>query len=713
MLYGRFAPLILVVTLSGCGDNRARRGDGGAADDAGVLHDALDAPLDAPPRCGDGHLDPGEECDGVEGLSGDGCSSTCTTEAITWTNLTPNPIPGRSGHAMAYDSHRHRLVVFGGRLDWNAAPGNDTWEWDGSTWTQRFTLVTPPGRANHAMVFDSARERVVMFGGDSGAGYLNDTWEWDGATWTQRVPTTSPPATAHHYMAYDATRDATVMCSDSTWEWDGTTWTQTATALPAAMGYTDLVYAGAAGVMLLGGNSNWLWNGTAWTDVSFTATVPWPTLPVFATYDELRDRVIAIGWHESPADRTSVWEWINGNWQQLAATGLHAPHLVLTDVAYDPDHAAVWLFAGSRFHDPTAQLWDWNGTEWREHYDSMPQPRAHPLMTYDARRARVVMFGGFGNGPVLADTWEWDGAAWSLRTSSGPPPRGGHTMTYDERRGKVVMFGGNDLAHQSTVSAPAPRSDLWEWDGASWQQETVTPSPIGTFSAAIAYDRAHGYTLVVTNGQTWTWDGVAWTERQPTHQPAVGTWNTTSLAYDARRGVSVLFLRYWDNTNGERLEVWEWSGTDWIAKAAPPAGDHLFYDPVRGCVILVEHAVQGAQHRAWAWDGVVWTQVTAISGLLGPQFAFDRTNRQWFSFGGQSGWDTWTATSGASDPLEQCDGTDVDADGLTRCGDPDCWWRCDPLCAPGEVACDANRPRCGDGTCSTLEGAALCPADCP
>ena len=37
-----------------------------------------------------------------------------------------------------------------------------------------------------AMAYDSARERIVLFGGRTDrSGDLNDTWEWDGRTWTR------------------------------------------------------------------------------------------------------------------------------------------------------------------------------------------------------------------------------------------------------------------------------------------------------------------------------------------------------------------------------------------------------------------------------------------------------------------------------------------------------------------------------------------------
>jgi hypothetical protein len=38
------------------------------------------------------------------------------------------------------------------------------------------------------MAYDRARDRVVLFGGEIGAGVpdLADTWEFDGTTWTRK-----------------------------------------------------------------------------------------------------------------------------------------------------------------------------------------------------------------------------------------------------------------------------------------------------------------------------------------------------------------------------------------------------------------------------------------------------------------------------------------------------------------------------------------------
>jgi hypothetical protein len=69
----------------------------------------------------------------------------------------------------------------------------DTWEFDGSRWLQRQD-IGPSARSNHSMVFDSARNRVVLFGGaavvPAGSGALGDTWEH-----AEDAAPTQPPAT--------------------------------------------------------------------------------------------------------------------------------------------------------------------------------------------------------------------------------------------------------------------------------------------------------------------------------------------------------------------------------------------------------------------------------------------------------------------------------------------------------------------------------------
>ena len=54
----------------------------------------------------------------------------------------------------------------------------DTWEWDGTAWTQRSPASAPSPQQGHAMAYDAARGRVVLFGGHDSF-RRGDTWEWD------------------------------------------------------------------------------------------------------------------------------------------------------------------------------------------------------------------------------------------------------------------------------------------------------------------------------------------------------------------------------------------------------------------------------------------------------------------------------------------------------------------------------------------------------
>ena len=156
-----------------------------------------------------------------------------------WTQMNPaNSPPARLNFGMAYDSARSVTVLFGGFT--GSASLSDTWEWNGTDWTQQTPTASPPPRYGHAMAYDSERGKTVLFGGFRYNGtawvYMSDTWEWDGTNWTQRSPATSPPGRLYFAMAFDDARHVTVLFGGrddttafaDTWEWNGTDWVQLA-----------------------------------------------------------------------------------------------------------------------------------------------------------------------------------------------------------------------------------------------------------------------------------------------------------------------------------------------------------------------------------------------------------------------------------------------------------------------------------------------------
>ncbi len=268
--------------------------------------------------------------------------------AGTWRFVTDQGPSARYGHAMAYDESRGVTVLFGGFLCDSAfcSPGGgplffgDTWEWDGTTWTERI-VPGPRARALHAMAYDPVRERVVLHGGVSGSLMLMDLWEWDGTSWTPRGtdgdpapapngdPLGQPKPRQEHGLAFDRVRNVLVLHggqlfisgtarAGETWELDvAGQWRLRAVGPPppsiSGLNFPDhramtfdlhrgttvlLTHRDAAGAL---SGQLWEWAGTSWLPIG---NLPWRTNAAMA-YDEARRRTVIVGGE----GRSDVWEW--------------------------------------------------------------------------------------------------------------------------------------------------------------------------------------------------------------------------------------------------------------------------------------------------------------------------------------------------------------------------------------------------------------------
>lgn len=249
---------------------------------------------------------------------------TWSWDGNDWTLESQTGPAPRCDQAMAYDSQRQVVVIFGG---YNGAYLRDTWEWDGATWTER-SNTGPSARADSFMAYDSKRGVMVLYGGQNSFGsVVNDTWEWDGSAWVQRTPAASPPARWIHRMAYDSLRDVVVLFGGAgpssvrgdTWEWDGTTWTQKnpASSPPARYG-NGLTYDSKRGlVILFGGQTGfnfgqgplgdtWAWDGANW--IQLPTTGPTPRTFTKIVYNRNRDRTVVFGGYDGS-------QFINDNWE--------------------------------------------------------------------------------------------------------------------------------------------------------------------------------------------------------------------------------------------------------------------------------------------------------------------------------------------------------------------------------------------------------------
>ncbi len=165
-----------------------------------------------------------------------------------WTQLAPGGTPpsARIGARAIYDPLRDRMIAFGGSDGSNCT--NDTWTMSLGTapvWTQLTPSGTPPSaRAFDTVIYDPVRDRLLVFGGSAGSSYFNDVWALQLAgtpTWTQLAPTGTPPsARALHTAIYDSVRDRMVVFGGSPGPLNDT-WTL---ALAGSTGWSQLAPGG-------------------------------------------------------------------------------------------------------------------------------------------------------------------------------------------------------------------------------------------------------------------------------------------------------------------------------------------------------------------------------------------------------------------------------------------------------------------------------------
>jgi hypothetical protein len=350
-----------------------------------------------------------------------------------WTQKADIGPSSRVGHAMTYDSARSRTILFGGD-PLASALLNDTWEWDGELWTQTADIGPGP-RRDHALCFDNVRNTALLFGGLSGSTRLGDTWSWDGQDWTQ-LEDTGPSARAGHAMVFDAARGRAVL------------------------------FGGESATGLV--NDTWEWDGQAWTQQEDTG--PSPRKNYALAFDLAHNRVVLFGGDPGSGNALGdTWSWDGSNWAQIADFGAN-PCLRAAMISTDTQMSMFGgLNSANTAPAPTVfhETWVFDGQHWMHRQDIGPGPRWAHAMAYDAARRSIVLFGGlpiFGApgdaalpGRLLGDTWEHTEteAATPPPPAPGPAPGTGINVKALTLSPATVAAGGQVTA-SITLDAPAP-----------------------------------------------------------------------------------------------------------------------------------------------------------------------------------------------------------------------------------------------------------------
>lgn len=455
-----------------------------------------------------------------------------------------------------YLDHRRQLFAFCGA---GIGYGSGTWSCDGLRWRE-LPIAGPSLRSNAPMCYDAARQEVVLFGGTGTAGYLQDTWVFDGSTWSQRQPTLVPPALSGASLAFDAGRSVTVLVGSQagglrTWEWNGIDWAAPPVPpLPNLVSHAGFAYLPTIGRLVLAGGSDvngvqshcFTYDGTAWTAA---APLPAPRVSHDLVFDPQSGRLLCLG-GQPDHEVTDGFAFDGLSWS-LAVPQPNRPFAGGAALAAEAGGTAVLLVGGQAGSGPGG-TWRWDGATWTDL--QVPSPVVPPggMGVRDAlawqQLGQVHLFGGYEtrrSGSGVPTTWyanvhaRWNGASWSYHVGVTPPAVVGGALAFDAARGEAVLFGGGPMLRAVTA-------ETWVFDGLVWQQRTPATSPAARRDARATYDPVR-QRLVLFGGldgqeqdlaDTHEWDGSNWTSIPTAVQPPPGV-----LGFDSEAQVPVLVVR--------------------------------------------------------------------------------------------------------------------------------------------------------------------------
>jgi len=244
-------------------------------------------------------------------------------------------------------------------------------------------------------------------------------------------------------------------------------------------------------------SDTWKWNGLIWEEF-FLGTSPFPCTNFVLVYDEERKRVVRFGgFSEKEGLSNATWVCDGVTWEKLLPIDAPSPRCMAAGV-FNSKTRSVYLFGGSMGTRYSDEMWAWDGENWAQISDLIPQGRAQHAMAYDEDRDKIVLYGGLGRDPgsrkieLFTDTWEFDGKTWDLKkTKKSPPAVFAHSMVYHRDAGLIIQFSGFNEKSEA-------QNSTWGWDGKQWKEipfkENDLPAP--RVYPAVAYDKVRERTVV-------------------------------------------------------------------------------------------------------------------------------------------------------------------------------------------------------------------------
>jgi hypothetical protein len=522
-------------------------------------------------------------------------ATTAPPENAVWRLLSgPVDPPQTSGHAAVYDSRRHRMIVITGAASevWTltlASPGAQHWI--------RVPIAGPDypaWRVFMSATYDSTHDRVLMYGGQTTAGYgptdYYDLWSLslsDPPHWTKIVSPDSSPGIPGP-AAFDLDHDRLIVTGPPPGTWnspqpvfmeawslalDGARWTKLATTgiPPTARAAQQLIYDPFDNrLVMFGGilSQPRGWTNSTWV-LSLSGTPVWQRIvPInspptrsgtVVVLDRARRQLVLTGGYQ-----TDVYGWVNDTWTLPLPADLSDPSLSWTKLQttggippndlsaaiYWPEGDRVVQFGGEGAgnlafaFDPSNA--DWSSIDTEVH-GPFPSRREGPALVVDREQSQLLLYGNGLN--CGTDFWGFplEGADdWAQLGDVGYPINcRPNNFVSDPLHRRLLAITGGD------VRAREPLDQVWAlpFDGPRvWTKlTTLGPNPGPRFEYGLAYDSARDRVLMFGGGTWYTpvqdmaedndevWElalsSFTWRRLAPVNSP--GARRRSSVQYDA------------------------------------------------------------------------------------------------------------------------------------------------------------------------------------
>lgn len=444
-----------------------------------------------------------------------------------WSKLSPSGVlpQAREQSATIYDSNRDRLIVFGGVYSGETSTTvlNDTWALNLTgppSWEALAPLDSlPDGQLDHAAIYDSELERMIVFGGQRSP---STAWQLPlttGSGWSSVISTEQPAWRSEASMIFDALRERAVVFGGRQYSRFGDSfrlsfvpfpeWSRLGSDVPRPTERygQSAVYDSLRDRMVMFGGYDGSYRADVWS-LGLSGSAPWSDDTPGSVapsgradhsmiYDARRDELVVFGGYDG-AFRNDTWVLsLSGNskWKELTPGGSAPSPRSGHSAIYNPNCDEMLVFGGHAT-EPLNDVWSLSlsgASRWTRLVPSgaVPQPRFGHVALRDDARSRMLVFGGSGAFSTQNDTWSLslcDSSAWTALGPSGglPQRRTGHAAAYDPAGDRMIVFGGatdpgvfppflNDVwvlaLGSSTVDVPTPRAE-------SKLELRVSPNPM-------------------------------------------------------------------------------------------------------------------------------------------------------------------------------------------------------------------------------------------